>query len=171
MAHDHHARHPAPRPPAPILKTLLEVLAAGDAWETVLGSPITDKAVAQAARPPHRCRLDLHHGRTLAASADPTERRRRAFDAFTAHAPHTPVDTWTIWSGPSTDYPTRAIRASVYTPSGLLADLADLAEELAHGTGTRQASPQQAQSSTSLTTTAVPVPPASPSSPVAGPGH
>ncbi|MEU9175212.1 DUF317 domain-containing protein [Streptomyces sp. NPDC048420] len=56
------------------------------------------------------------------------------FDAFAANTPHQPLDTWTIWSGPSINQPTWAIRASVYTPAGLLADLA---EELAHGTGTR----------------------------------
>ncbi|MDO0936398.1 DUF317 domain-containing protein [Streptomyces sp. DG2A-72] len=124
-----------PATPAPILKTLLTALAAGDAWETALESPITDKTVAQATLPltdaGWTCTVD---GRWLRWQTQQSDVGVQ-FDAFAAHAPHTPLDTWTIWSGPSIDHPTWAIRASGYTPAGLLADLA---EELAHGTGTRQ---------------------------------
>ncbi|MFJ8794563.1 DUF317 domain-containing protein [Streptomyces sp. NPDC102462] len=124
-----------PATPQPILQTLLTALSHGQASETALGTPVTDKTVAQATRP------------LTDAGWTPTMDGRRLrwqpkagdvgvqFDAFAANTPHQPLDTWTIWSGPSINQPTWAIRASVYTPAGLLADLA---EELAHGTGTRR---------------------------------
>ncbi|MER6085259.1 hypothetical protein [Streptomyces sp. NPDC001833] len=43
-----------------------------------------------------------------------------------------------MWAGTDVNNTTWAIRGSVYTPVALLADLA---EELAHGTGTRQVQP------------------------------
>ncbi|MFM9582530.1 DUF317 domain-containing protein [Streptomyces caniscabiei] len=153
--------------PAPILNALLTALAAGDAWETAVGSPVTEKTVTDATRPVTEAGwTHTVDGRWLRWQTH-QEDVGVQFDAFAAQAPHTALDTWTVWAGPSIDHPTWAIRASVYTPSGLLADLA---EELAHGTGTRQTSPQRRQRTTSPTTT-VPGPPASPSSPVAGPRH
>ncbi|MFE7272421.1 DUF317 domain-containing protein [Streptomyces sp. NPDC057623] len=124
-----------PATPQPILDTLLTALSHGDVWETALGTPITDKTVAQATRPLADAgwtpTVDGHRLRWQTQPSDVGVQ----FDAFAANAPHRPLDTWTIWSGPSIDQPTWAIRASVYTPAGLLADLA---EELAHGTGTRR---------------------------------
>ncbi|MFJ9712848.1 DUF317 domain-containing protein [Streptomyces sp. NPDC101234] len=71
------------------------------------------------------------------------------FDAFAAHQPNSNLTTWTLWSGPSTDHPTWTVTASPYTPSSLLADLA---ETLAHDTGTRHAQPAGRARKTSLTT-------------------
>ncbi|WP_327745482.1 DUF317 domain-containing protein [Streptomyces europaeiscabiei] len=153
--------------PAPVLNTLLTVLASGDVWETALDTPAIDKTVTEATRPLTAAGwTHTVDGRWLRWQTH-QEDAGVQFDAFAAQAPHTPLDTWTIWAGLSIDHPTWAIGASVYTPAGLLADLA---QELAHGTGTRQTSPQRPQRTTSRTTT-VPVPPASPSSPVAGPRH
>ncbi|MET9664963.1 DUF317 domain-containing protein [Streptomyces sp. NPDC006475] len=128
-----------PTVPAPVLKALLGTLGSGDAWETALGSPITDSHVSQATRP----LIDAGwqptvDGRWLTQEGDVGVQ----FDAFAAHTPHSPLGTWTIWAGPSIDHPTWAIRASAYTPAGLLADLA---EELAHGIGTRQTTSGQAR--------------------------
>ncbi|MGW6791529.1 DUF317 domain-containing protein [Streptomyces chartreusis] len=121
--------------PQPILQTLLAALSHGDAWETALGTPVTDKPVAQATRPLADAgwtpTVDGHRLCWQTRASDVGVQ----FDAFAANAPNQPLDTWTIWSGPSIDHPTWAIRASVYTPAGLLTDLA---EELAHGTGTRR---------------------------------
>ncbi|MFE2714106.1 DUF317 domain-containing protein [Streptomyces mirabilis] len=60
-------------------------------------------------------------------------------DAFAAKDPNAGLTSWTIWAGDHPDRTSWAINASTYTPAGLLADLA---EELAHGIGTRQTSPQ-----------------------------
>ncbi|WP_330324677.1 DUF317 domain-containing protein [Streptomyces pseudovenezuelae] len=124
-----------PTVPVPVLKTLLDALGAGDAWETALGSPITDKQLAQATQPltaaGWRSAVDGHSQRWNTQQGDAGVQ----FDTFAAHNPQSPLHTWTLWAGPDIDSPTWAIRASAYTPAGLLADLA---EELAHGTGTRQ---------------------------------
>ncbi|MFJ2847484.1 DUF317 domain-containing protein [Streptomyces griseofuscus] len=63
------------------------------------------------------------------------------FDAFAAQKPNSTLATWTIWAGPSIDHRTWTIHASTYTPASLLADLA---EALAHGTGTHQRVPGRA---------------------------
>ncbi|MFH8706548.1 DUF317 domain-containing protein [Streptomyces rubrogriseus] len=119
--------------PAPILNTLLTVLAAGDAWETAVGSPVTEKTVTDATRPVTEAGwTHTVDGRWLRWQTL-QEDTGVQFDAFAAQAPHTPLDTWTIWAGPSIDHPTWAIHASAYTPAALLVGLT---EELAHGSGT-----------------------------------
>ncbi|MEU9290532.1 DUF317 domain-containing protein [Streptomyces sp. NPDC048275] len=55
------------------------------------------------------------------------------FDAFATQKPNSPLPTWTMWACRSIDHPTWTVTASPCTPSSLLADLA---ENLAHGTGT-----------------------------------
>ncbi|MEU6553677.1 DUF317 domain-containing protein [Streptomyces sp. NPDC046915] len=72
------------------------------------------------------------------------------FDAFAAQTPNSPLATWTLWAGPSIDCPTWTVTASPYTPSSLLADLA---EDLAHGTATHQPNAARHQRCTRLGTT------------------
>ncbi|WP_329295619.1 DUF317 domain-containing protein [Streptomyces pseudovenezuelae] len=122
--------------PAPVLQTLLHHLADGDRWDTAIGSPITDKTVTAATKPltdaGWQHTVDGRWLRWTNASQDAGVQ----FDAFAAQNPNSPLATWTVWAGPSINQPTWAACASVYTPANLLADLA---EELAHGTGTRPA--------------------------------
>ncbi|MFI2204793.1 DUF317 domain-containing protein [Streptomyces sp. NPDC020192] len=122
-----------PATPQPILDTLLTVLSHGDAWKTALGTPVTDKTVAQATSPLTDAGWTPAVGRTSTELAATARRRGCALRRLRHQRTPQPLDTWTIWSGPSINQPTWAIRASVYTPAGLLA------EELAHGTGTRAA--------------------------------
>ncbi|WP_307783337.1 DUF317 domain-containing protein [Streptomyces sp. MBT53] len=75
------------------------------------------------------------------------------FDAFAAQNPNSPLDTWTTWAGTDINNATWTIRASVYTPAALLADLA---EELAHGTGTRRADRHQVVQRASVVTSSPP---------------
>ncbi|WP_217570496.1 DUF317 domain-containing protein [Streptomyces sp. GbtcB7] len=141
--------------PAPILNTLLTVLAAGDAWETAVGSPVTEKTVTDATRPVAEAgwthTVDGRWLRWQTLQEDVGVQ----FDAFAAQALHTPLDTWTIWVGPSIDHPTWAIHASPYAPAGLLDHLT---EELAHGTGPRQTHTAPAQPTKRITSS----PPAAP---------
>ncbi|MFI2204599.1 DUF317 domain-containing protein [Streptomyces sp. NPDC020192] len=124
-----------PATPEPILQTLLTSLSHGDVWETALGTPVIDTTVAQATRPlTDAAWTPTVDGYRMSWQTQHSDAGVQ-FDAYAANAPHQHPDTWTIWSGPSINQPTWAIRASVYTPAGLLADLT---EELAHGTGTRQ---------------------------------
>ncbi|MER5793322.1 DUF317 domain-containing protein [Streptomyces sp. NPDC001980] len=124
--------------PEPVLQTLLTHLADGDASDTALGSPITDKTVTAATKP----LTDAGWTHTVDGRwirwTNPSEDAGVQFDAFAAQNPNSPLDTWTIWAGTDVNNTTWAIRASVYTPAALLADLT---EELAHGTGTRQVQP------------------------------
>ncbi|MCL6737714.1 MULTISPECIES: DUF317 domain-containing protein [Streptomyces] len=141
--------------PAPVLNTLLAVLAAGDAWEPAIGSPAIDKTVTEAARPLTDAGwTHTVDGRWLCWQTSRGDVGVQ-FEAFAAQTPHTHLDTWTLWAGPSINHPTWAIHASAYTPAGLLAHLA---EELAHGTGTRRTHPRQAAQYTSQTNTTAPPP-------------
>ncbi|NEB01996.1 DUF317 domain-containing protein [Streptomyces sp. SID13726] len=90
-----------PTTPQPILHTLLTALSDAQAWETALGTAVTDKTVAQATRP------------LTEAGWTPTVEGSRLhwqpqtgdagiqFDALAANAPHQPLDTWTIWPAPA----------------------------------------------------------------------
>jgi hypothetical protein len=126
--------------PTPILQNLLTHLADGDGWDTALGSPITDKTVTAATRP----LIDAEWTHTVDGRwirwTNLSEDAGVQFDAFAAQNPNSALDTWTIWAGSSINQPAWAVRSSVYTPASLLADLA---EELAHGTGIRHADPRQ----------------------------
>jgi hypothetical protein len=145
-----------PTTPAPLLGALLRALAAGDAWETALGTPVTDKHVTQATHPL------TDAGWTPAVDGRWLRWRTQAndvgvqFDAFAAQNPNAPLDTWSMWAGPSADCPTWTIRASAYTPASLLADLS---EELAHGTGTRRSAARATAPAQQNTATLPPKPP------------
>ncbi|MGP3733043.1 DUF317 domain-containing protein [Streptomyces sp. GDS52] len=121
--------------PAPMLQTLLDSLAEGDAWETAIGSPATEKTVTQATRAltdaGWRHTVDGRWIRWETTQGDAGVQ----FDAFAAQSPHSTLVTWTLWAGPSIGQPAWAIHASPYTPAPVIARLT---EELAHGTGTRQ---------------------------------
>ncbi|MDX2553272.1 MULTISPECIES: DUF317 domain-containing protein [Streptomyces] len=142
--------------PAPVLNTLLTVLASGDAWETAIGSPAIDKTVTEATRPLTDAGwTHTMDGRWLRWQSN-QEDVGVQFDAFAAQTPHTHLDTWTIWAGPSINHPTWAIRTSGYAPAGLLAHLT---EELAHGSGTLQTQPHQTTRRKSQINTTPPAPP------------
>ncbi|MFD8351467.1 DUF317 domain-containing protein [Streptomyces coelicoflavus] len=119
--------------PSPLLETLLNSLAEGDAWETAIGSPITEKTVTQATRPltsagwKHTIEGRWIRWETTRGDAGVQ------FNAFAAQNP-SGLPTWTLWAGASINHPTWAIHASAYTPAPLLARLT---EDLAHGTGSR----------------------------------
>ncbi|MFF3125900.1 DUF317 domain-containing protein [Streptomyces sp. NPDC057908] len=121
--------------PAPVLQTLLDSLAEGDAFETAIGSPATEETVTQATRAltedGWKHTID---GRWIRWTS-PTGDAGVQFDAFAAQSRHSSLTTWTLWAGPSIEQPAWAIHASPYTPAPMLAHLS---EELAHGTGTRQ---------------------------------
>jgi hypothetical protein len=124
--------------PAPMLQALLNHLADGDGWDTALGSPVDEKTVTAATKPladaGWKHTVDGRWLRWTNASQDAGVQ----FDAFAAQQPNSPLATWTLWAGPTIDQPTWTIHASHYAPAPMIADLA---EELAHGTGTRQFSP------------------------------
>ncbi|MFJ3620640.1 DUF317 domain-containing protein [Streptomyces iakyrus] len=139
--------------PAPVLKTLLSGLAEEDAWETAIGSPTIEKTVTSATRPltdagwKHTVDGRWIRWETLQGDAGVQ------FDAFAAQNPHSTLATWTLWAGASIDRPTWAITASPYTPAALLADLA---ENLAHGTGIRTYTPVAVKPTMHLTTPTAP---------------
>ncbi|MEV0259055.1 DUF317 domain-containing protein [Streptomyces sp. NPDC050732] len=89
------------------------------------------------------------------------------FDAFAAQHSNQTLATWSVWAGPNPDHPTWALTASPYTPSSLLANLA---ENLTHATGTRQRQTTSRERRTSPDT-APSVIPAVPASPAAGRTH
>ncbi|MFG2964903.1 MULTISPECIES: DUF317 domain-containing protein [unclassified Streptomyces] len=135
--------------PAPVLETLLRHLAAGEAWDTAIGSPVTEKSVTAATQPLTDAGWEHTVDGRWIRWTDPSQDVGIRFDAFAAHQPNSNLTTWTLWSGPSTDHPTWTVTASPYTPSSLLADLS---ETLAHDTGTRHARPAGRARKTSLTT-------------------
>ncbi|MEV7862431.1 DUF317 domain-containing protein [Streptomyces hirsutus] len=125
--------------PAPVLQTLLGSLADGDVWDTAIGSPATEKTVAQATRAltdaGWQHTVDGRWIRWETAQGDAGVQ----FDAFAAQQTASVLSTWTLWAGPSINQPTWAMNASAYTPAPLIANLTG---ELAHGIGTRQQRPQ-----------------------------
>jgi hypothetical protein len=143
--------------PAPVLQTLLHHLAEGDGWDTAIGSPVTEKTVTTATKP----LTDAGWKHTLDGRwirwTNPSGDAGIQFDAFAAQQPSSTLVTWTIWAGPSIDHPSWTVTASPYTPSSLLADLA---EDLAHGTGTRQTNAAPRERSVRLGTTPAAVRPA-----------
>ncbi|MBC2901171.1 DUF317 domain-containing protein [Streptomyces cupreus] len=135
--------------PAPVLQALLHHLAEGDAWDTAIGSPVDEKTVTAATKPltdaGWKHTVDGRWIRWTTPSGDVGIQ----FDAFAAQTPHSMLATWTIWAGPSIDHPNWTVTASRYTPSVLLADLA---ENLAHGTGHRTYTPVEVKHPAHLTT-------------------
>ncbi|MFJ1656781.1 DUF317 domain-containing protein [Streptomyces sp. NPDC088337] len=145
--------------PAPVLQTLLHNLAEGDAWDTAIGSPVDEKTVTASTKPltdaGWKHILDGRWIRWTNLSEDVGIQ----FDAFAAQKSSGPLATWTIWAGPSIDHPTWTITASPYTPSSLLADLS---ENLAHGTGPRAYGPVKEKHPAHLTTALTGPPPEQP---------
>ncbi|MFD5898548.1 DUF317 domain-containing protein [Streptomyces sp. NPDC060366] len=115
--------------PAPVLGTLLSAIAAGDAEDTALGTPI-ETTVTEAVRP----LADVGwtptvDGRWLRWSTQQGDAGVQ-FDGFAARNPHSPLHTWTLWAGPSVDHPSWTIHASAYTPAALLSDLSTGSEHV-----------------------------------------
>ncbi|MFE4367760.1 DUF317 domain-containing protein [Streptomyces sp. NPDC056835] len=126
--------------PAPVLLTLLNRLAEQDAWETAVGSPVTEKTPRPPVPSPTRAGNtpwtdDGSDGRPPKARRSSVRRLRRAEPAH--HPRH--LD--------SVGRPTWAIHASPYASVPMTARLTG---ELAHGTGTRQPSPAPARHRSSL---------------------
>ncbi|MBP5870421.1 DUF317 domain-containing protein [Streptomyces scabiei] len=135
--------------PAPVLQALVHHLAEGDAWDTAIGSPVDEKTVTAATKP--LTDAGWKHtvdGRWLRWT-NPSGDVGIQFDAFAAQTPNSTLATWTIWAGPSIDHPTWTVTASPYAPSVLLADLA---ENLAHGTGPRTYTPLEVKHPAHLAT-------------------
>ncbi|MFF9511542.1 DUF317 domain-containing protein [Streptomyces sp. NPDC014724] len=136
--------------PTPMLQGLLDHLADADSWDTALGSPVGEKTVTAATHP--LSEAGWRHtvdGRWIRWTS-PTGDAGVQFDAFAAQHPNQTLTTWTVWAGPNPDHPAWTLTASPYTPSSLLADLS---ENLAHGTGTRQKQATGRERRTSLGTT------------------
>ncbi|MEU1300719.1 DUF317 domain-containing protein [Streptomyces shenzhenensis] len=145
--------------PTPILKRLLTILAEED-WGPA--DFITDKTIAQATRP------------LLDAAWQPTPPGRwlhwkplhrtvhLSLDAFAARDPDSTLIAWTISAGTYINRPDWAINASTHTPADLLTRLA---EELAHGTGTRRTARRSAQRITQTAAALPPEPSRGPSAP------
>lgn len=135
--------------PAPLLQSLLHHIAEPD-WGTTVSGPIDEKTVTVATKPltdagwQHTVAGRWIRWTSLAGDAGVQ------FDAFAAQKPNSTLATWTIWAGPSIDQPTWTLIASPHTPSLLLADLA---EDLTHGTGTRRTNTPPAAPSTHLSNT------------------
>ncbi|MFF4508975.1 DUF317 domain-containing protein [Streptomyces sp. NPDC001401] len=119
--------------PAPVLGPLLSALAAGDAEDTALGTPI-ETTVSEAVRPLADVGwTPVVDGRCMRWNTEQGQAGVQ-FDAFAAHNPKL-LDTWALWAGPSINHPAWTMRASACTPVGLLSAVAG---ELAHGIGTRR---------------------------------
>lgn len=130
MGPHHHRRNPRP------LQELLDHLADGD-WDTALGTPVDEKAVTAATQPLTDAGWNHTADGRWIRWTTPAGDAGVWFDAFAAqHHPEQALATWTIWGGTNPDRSTWTLHASPHTPSSLLADLS---ENLAHGTGTRQA--------------------------------
>ncbi|BDH07233.1 DUF317 domain-containing protein [Streptomyces seoulensis] len=143
--------------PAPILQALLITLGSGEIGDPVAGPP-TEKAVAEATRP----LADAGWQHSVVGRSMRWQTPGGAgvqFDSVAAQRPHGTLSAWTLWAGPSPDQATWTIHASPSTPTALLADLG---EELAHGTGRRtQPSPRAAPRLAAAPATR-PAPPAPP---------
>ncbi|MFH8991347.1 DUF317 domain-containing protein [Streptomyces sp. NPDC017940] len=150
-----------------MLQELLDHLADGHGWDTALSAPLDEKTIAAATQPLSdagwKHTVDGRWIRWTSPAADAGFQ----FDAFAAQHSNQTLATWTVWAGPNPDHPTWALTASPHTPSSLLADLA---ENLAHATGTRRRQTTSREHRTSLDT-APSVIPAVPASPAAGRTH
>ncbi|MFJ4918427.1 DUF317 domain-containing protein [Streptomyces sp. NPDC088725] len=143
--------------PAPVLQGLLDHLADSDGWDTTLGTPVNEKTVTAATQPLADAGWEHTVDGRWIRWTSPAGDAGVQFDAFAArHHPNQSLATWTVWAGPSLDHPTWTLTASPHTPSSLLADLS---ENLAHGTGTRQVRAAGRERGTSLgaTPSAIPV--------------
>ncbi|WP_353963759.1 DUF317 domain-containing protein [Streptomyces sp. NBC_00237] len=145
--------------PGPLLRTLLTSLTDADALEPTVGEHATGLAVIEAARP----LLDAGWTSTPSPNsiAWTTPQNDAGIHVGTTGGPNPSagMTRWTLWSGHSTDHPTWVVRASTATPAALLANLA---EELATGTGTRLTGPQPATKHRAQPTPTPAPPPARP---------
>ncbi|MGY9065409.1 DUF317 domain-containing protein [Streptomyces sp. CAS3] len=124
--------------PAPVVQELLDHLAYTDGGDTAIGNPVDEKSVTAATQP----LTDAGWNHTVDGRwirwTSPSGDAGVQFDAFAAQRPNQNLATWTVWAGPDPNRGTWTITASPYTPSALLADLS---ENLAHATATRQLQP------------------------------
>ncbi|MDF9816712.1 DUF317 domain-containing protein [Streptomyces sp. SPB162] len=120
--------------PAPVLQELLDYLASADGWDTAVVAPVDDKTVTAATQPLTDAGWKhTVNGRWIRWTS-PAADAGIQFDAAAQH-PSQALTAWTVWAGPDLDHPNWTLTASPRTPSSLLANLS---ENLAHGTGTRQ---------------------------------
>ncbi|MER6461700.1 DUF317 domain-containing protein [Streptomyces sp. NPDC001228] len=126
--------------PAPVIQALLLHLAEGEAWDTAVGSPVTEKTVTAATQPLTDAGWEHTVDGRWIRWTNPSRDAGIRFDAFAAHQPNSNLTTWTIWAGPSIDHPTWTVTASPHTPSSLLAGLSDaLAHDTRHTQSTGRA--------------------------------
>ncbi|MCZ4126148.1 DUF317 domain-containing protein [Streptomyces sp. H39-S7] len=141
--------------PAPVLEDLLDHLAYADGWDTTAGAPVDEKTITAATQPLTEAGWKhTVNGRWIRWTS-PAADAGIQFDAFAAQHPTHTLTTWTVWASPDPDHPTWTLTASPRTPSSLLANLS---ENLAHGTGTRQIQVTGRDRRTSLATTPPAVP-------------
>ncbi|MFE4212160.1 DUF317 domain-containing protein [Streptomyces sp. NPDC056844] len=141
--------------PAAVLRGLLRYLAGANISDTALGSPVGEKTVTAATRPLSEAGWSHSvDGRGIRWTS-PAGDAGVQFDAFAAQCLTRNLTTWTAWAGPDPDRPAWTLTASPYTPSTLLADLAD---SLAHGIGTRQTPTTRFQRLTSPAATSPAIP-------------
>ncbi|MET7795365.1 DUF317 domain-containing protein [Streptomyces decoyicus] len=120
--------------PVPVLRELLDRLADGDGWDTAVGGDLDEKPITAATKPLVEAGWKYTVAGRWMRWTSPSEDAGVQFDALAATTSDS-LATWTIWAGPSVDQPTWALHASPHTPAPVIADLAT---ELAHGTGTRR---------------------------------
>ncbi|MEU6144144.1 DUF317 domain-containing protein [Streptomyces sp. NPDC047081] len=121
--------------PAPVLSSLLAVLAAGGAWDAAIGNSITPRMIAQVTRPLTDAGWrHTTHGQHSLWQTPPGD-AGITLDSSAVSGTGMELTAWTLWAGPTVGRPTWAIDATADTPAGLLAHLA---EEIAHGIGTRR---------------------------------
>ncbi|MFI0776159.1 DUF317 domain-containing protein [Streptomyces sp. NPDC021212] len=120
--------------PAPVLQTLLDLLADGDGWDIPIGSPAAKKHITAATKPLTEAGWThtIDDGRWL-RWMNPSNDAGVRFDNFAAHRLESFLTTWTIWAGPSISRPAWALRASPSTPAPLIADLTETLAHRTHG--------------------------------------
>ncbi|WP_329025727.1 DUF317 domain-containing protein [Streptomyces sp. NBC_00690] len=122
--------------PVEIVRALLDSLASEHAWGGGLDAKITEKTLAEAARPLADTGWQQQtDGRCMNWTAPTSEPAGLRFDAFAAQRPSGLLPTWTLWGGNTPHQPAWAIHLSTHTPAALLQDLT---HELAQGEGVRQ---------------------------------
>lgn len=142
--------------PAPMIRNLLYDLAEGKGWDTTVGGAIDEATVTAATKPLTDAGWEHTVDGRWIRWMSLTREAGVLFDAFAALQPNSTLATWTLWAGPSLDHSTWSLAASPHTPSSLLADLT---ENLAQGTGTRQpTTPARHRRTTSPTRRAIPAP-------------
>jgi hypothetical protein len=140
---------------APVLQELLDHLVDGDGWDTAAGAPVDEKTVTAATQPLSDAGWKHTVDGRWIRWTSPTADAGVQLDAFTAQHPNQNLATWTVWAAPDPDRPAWTLTASPHTPSSLLADLS---ENLAHGTGTHHPQTAGLERRTSVGTTPPTIP-------------